>query len=275
MNLEFKKRMSAPGRFYLGEWNVREFPDFAAACLKYKKHEWIMIGFVRHECVSALWTNKGPDRTTVGFNIDSGTILKACREFQSDTLLVLHNHPNSNPQRFSTLTPSEQDEKSARILALEFVPRGYNLIEFVCERGMHIVYFASYAENFFRSEIEYQQLELENEGSWWTNCSLNLELFFLGGSKPPGGNWKPRNSTGSIGEQQAIPTGYDWINVKSSAIKSVGYDSAKRLLAIEFQSGFVSIYKEVPWKVFKTLEAAPSKGRYFNSEILGKFVEEI
>lgn len=55
--------------------------------------------------------------------------------------------------------------------------------------------------------------------------------------------------------------------VDSTTMLSVGYDSAHQILEIEFTSGAVYQYLEVPATVFDELICAESKGRYFNQEI--------
>jgi hypothetical protein len=50
-------------------------------------------------------------------------------------------------------------------------------------------------------------------------------------------------------------------------MKAVGYEGKSMTLEVEFQSGEIYQYFEVPAEVFKQLEAAKSKGRYFNAEI--------
>ena len=52
---------------------------------------------------------------------------------------------------------------------------------------------------------------------------------------------------------------------------SVGYDSARKTLAIEFRTGHVYEYVDVPRRVFLALLDAPSKGRFFHAEIDGAF----
>jgi hypothetical protein len=59
--------------------------------------------------------------------------------------------------------------------------------------------------------------------------------------------------------------------VDSTNLASVGYDAAARVLEIEFHSGGVYRYREVPRAVFDALLAAESKGRYFLEHIRGKF----
>ena len=50
-------------------------------------------------------------------------------------------------------------------------------------------------------------------------------------------------------------------------MRSVGYESKSRILEIEFQSGEVYQYLDVPDMVHEGLLRAESKGRYFNGEI--------
>jgi hypothetical protein len=55
--------------------------------------------------------------------------------------------------------------------------------------------------------------------------------------------------------------------VESSAIRTVGYDPDRALLELEFHSGRVYRYHEVPRSVYRRFMAAESKGRYFNLAI--------
>lgn len=57
--------------------------------------------------------------------------------------------------------------------------------------------------------------------------------------------------------------------VTSSTIASVGYSSGT--LEIEFRSGSVYRYSDVPVEVLRGLEASESKGRYFNDAIRDRF----
>jgi KTSC domain len=55
--------------------------------------------------------------------------------------------------------------------------------------------------------------------------------------------------------------------VESTTVRSVGYGHGSRVLEIEFQSGVVYQYVDVPARVYEEFWKAESKGRYFNSEI--------
>jgi len=57
------------------------------------------------------------------------------------------------------------------------------------------------------------------------------------------------------------------IYVESSNLKSVGYDSTRKILEIEFHSGGIYQYSNVSEIVFQALLAADSKGQYFHRNI--------
>jgi hypothetical protein len=59
--------------------------------------------------------------------------------------------------------------------------------------------------------------------------------------------------------------------VESTTLAMVGYDEAPELLQLEFCSGAVYQYFGVPAAVYEGLLEAPSKGRYFNLSIRGRF----
>lgn len=59
--------------------------------------------------------------------------------------------------------------------------------------------------------------------------------------------------------------------VESTTLLTVSYDEAQALLQLEFCSRAVYQYFSVPVEVHQSLLAAPSKGRYFNQAIRGRF----
>lgn len=54
------------------------------------------------------------------------------------------------------------------------------------------------------------------------------------------------------------------IPVSSSDIASVGYDTASMVLEIEFRTGSVYQYFQVPLDIYRGLLSAASHGRYFD-----------
>ena len=59
--------------------------------------------------------------------------------------------------------------------------------------------------------------------------------------------------------------------VKSSVLASVGYQTGKKLLEIEFNSGGVYDYLGVPKAEYEALMHAESHGKYFTSKIRNEY----
>jgi hypothetical protein len=57
----------------------------------------------------------------------------------------------------------------------------------------------------------------------------------------------------------------------STDLKSVGYDAIAHVLEVELQSGPIFRYFDVPVSVYDALMSAPSKSRYFNDNVQGKY----
>ena len=55
--------------------------------------------------------------------------------------------------------------------------------------------------------------------------------------------------------------------VDSDALRSIGYDIARRVLELEFSSGTVYRYFEVPEPLYLDLMQAPSHGAFFAEHI--------
>jgi hypothetical protein len=62
--------------------------------------------------------------------------------------------------------------------------------------------------------------------------------------------------------------------VESSVLASAGYDAKARTMEIEFHSGAIYRYLEVPEEIFRRLLAAESKGQFFGAAIRNKFRSE-
>lgn len=56
--------------------------------------------------------------------------------------------------------------------------------------------------------------------------------------------------------------------VDSSNLRSVGYESG--VLVIEFTTGDIYVYPDVPGSLFEDFARAESKGRFYNQQIKGK-----
>lgn len=113
--IAFKKNSSfnANGKFYQCSIDSSEFPSYIASQLFGKKHEWIVMGLVREGKVIEFWANKGFDRNRVSLSISVDRIVKECTSKNCTAILDLHNHPNSNPNKYNCLVSSESDRKTS------------------------------------------------------------------------------------------------------------------------------------------------------------------
>lgn len=59
--------------------------------------------------------------------------------------------------------------------------------------------------------------------------------------------------------------------VESTTLVTVAYHDGRKLLQLEFRSRAIYQYFGVPASVHEALLQAPSKGRYFNQAIRGRF----
>ena len=60
-------------------------------------------------------------------------------------------------------------------------------------------------------------------------------------------------------------------SVASSAISSIGYDERSSVLEVEFESGVVYDYFDVPPKVYADLLSSSSKGQFVSRRIRDRF----
>ena len=63
----------------------------------------------------------------------------------------------------------------------------------------------------------------------------------------------------------------DRLHVSSSNIGSVGYEIETQMLELEFHSGGVYRYSDVPKVIYRGLMRAASKGSYFHQNIKGRY----
>lgn len=59
--------------------------------------------------------------------------------------------------------------------------------------------------------------------------------------------------------------------VQSSAVASVGYSKRQRALEIEFRNGAIYRYLNVDPAIYHNLMIAPSKARFYDENIRGKY----
>ena len=178
VNGDFKKRLKPSGVFYRLNESLSEWPRLAAALLKYKKHEWIIVAFECSRRIALVWVNKGSDRSSVNLTLPIPAIIDAAAREACTSVMVLHNHPNSNPGRLDCSAPSDVDIRTAECWSRQLLAADVNLIEFVCERGHHYQYFARYADSFMPQQAFYEQVQEENGRSWYGNLDLHCQRLF-------------------------------------------------------------------------------------------------
>jgi hypothetical protein len=82
------------------------------------------------------------------------------------------------------------------------------------------------------------------------------------------GRTEPQTETAVV---QAEAPAMKTIPVVSNTLRTVGYDTDRQLLQIEFQNRSIYQYFEVPQAVYEELMQASSKGAYFNRSIRPHF----
>lgn len=64
----------------------------------------------------------------------------------------------------------------------------------------------------------------------------------------------------------------EWINVSSTAIRRIGYDSASMRMYIDFEdSDPVSTFCGVPERIFREFVSARSVGQYYHQHIKDRY----
>jgi hypothetical protein len=177
-NLDFKRGMAAEGKFYNFHEPLNRFPSVVASWLKYKKHEWMVVGMEKTREVSLVWANKGKDRTRVCLGLPFERLARIAVSGGYASMLVFHNHPNPNPGIYSCSQPSPVDLNSSTLRAKILNEHGINLVEFVCERGVAHKYCFSPANSFLPIELFTSVLRDENGVSKMKNLSLHIERMF-------------------------------------------------------------------------------------------------
>lgn len=172
--------LNAKGIFIPSNISANKFPQYIASQLFGKKHEWWIIGLVSKGEVIEFWTNKGANNSEVSLSIPFDYILKRAATKQCTSLLSLHNHPNSNPQKFDTLIASSQDKITASNLFNKSNENNISLFSFVCARGEWLLYGKSLADNvpYIVPNAEIDFIKSENGQTKRHNLKLHLELLF-------------------------------------------------------------------------------------------------
>jgi uncharacterized protein len=63
----------------------------------------------------------------------------------------------------------------------------------------------------------------------------------------------------------------DRILVQSSNLVSVGYEASTKIMEVEFQTGAVYRYHDIPANLYQSLMATRSKGQFFHDYIMNQY----
>lgn len=83
--------------------------------------------------------------------------------------------------------------------------------------------------------------------------------------------WRKQNPRSPMLNKLRMEGKMERKSVVSSNINSIGYDSNNLVLEVEFHSGFIYNYFDVPQTIYDGLMLAASKGQYLNSNIKGNY----
>jgi len=171
-----KKAMKARGQFVRCDLCFSQLPSFIAGLLKYKKHEWVVLVFVKHLHAEYLWWNKGQDGNSVVPHLRGGYLENALRLHKPDMLVRLHNHPNPDPSKYRFNQPSSQDIKSAEYFSNLLSQQGIGFMDFVCERGVPYLFYAYLDSRSAPIEGFIEDIATINDSGIFANVGLRREL---------------------------------------------------------------------------------------------------
>ena len=178
VNPEFKKSLNPRGTFYNVNLSLYETASTISGLLKYKKHEWIVIAFLKNKEVDKLWVNKGHDNSSSSIYLPVIKTLEIANKEGYSTILMFHNHPNSNPSKYDCTSASKTDLDTASDWAKTLNPGGVNLLKYICERGQHYRYFLAPSESFRPLCNFIEEVNATNGRSIFNNLQLHIERIF-------------------------------------------------------------------------------------------------
>lgn len=176
---DFKNKMKPSGKFYRVDESLNTFPAIAAALLKYKKHEWIILAFEKNKEVNLIWVNKGEDSSSANLLINFNDIVNMASNEKYNTIMMFHNHPNNNPNIYDYSIPSKMDLLIAEKFSELSSKNGLNLVKYICERGISYRYFLNTIDSFYNLDEIAGNIRSNNNVSKNTNYALHKERMRL------------------------------------------------------------------------------------------------
>ena len=178
INKEFKRKMNPAGEMYKVRESLGMFPSIAAALLKAKKHEWLMVAFEKDAHIEHLWVHKGVSAEKLPILSSLDDFVKSARTYGCSSMLILHNHPNIDPHRYLCIFPSDGDISICKEWAEICNENGINFLAFICERGHFYEFMRSISDRFLPLEMFLDEINFQNGKSVFHNFNLHKELFF-------------------------------------------------------------------------------------------------
>ena len=176
-DMAFKKAMRSQGGWCQVDYRLYEWPAAAAALLKGKKHEWVIIAFEHGGRISRLWVSKGVDNRRVAVPLGPMVLVEECRRADFSSVFIHHNHPNHDPRHLNMLVASQLDIEFSNQYARAVVPFGINLFQFICERGRYTCFHSRVAESFLPVRTYFDQVHRQNGVSRPGNIRLHIEAL--------------------------------------------------------------------------------------------------
>jgi hypothetical protein len=173
---DFKSGLKPDGRLYQIELDMPHVPSFVASLLKYKKHEWSVIAFIRNRKAEYLWTNKGPDRTQVQL-VSINSVLRTANENGCDVIMAFHNHPAHDPQHYSYRKPSSLDLEAAEKFSHILNAASISYLDHVCERGTAHRYCLKPSQTLYPLTTILSEVRTENSQGRMAHIKLHFELY--------------------------------------------------------------------------------------------------
>jgi hypothetical protein len=172
---DFKSGLKPNGKLYQVDLDMSQVPSFVASLLKYKKHEWSVIAFIKNLKAEYLWANKGPDRTQVQL-VSINSVLRTANENGCDVIMVFHNHPAHDPQHYSYRKPSSPDLETAEKFAQILNAANISYLDHVCERGTAYRYCLNPSPTLYPLTTILGEVRTENSQGRMAHIKLHFEL---------------------------------------------------------------------------------------------------
>lgn len=169
----FKSSMNKLGKLYSIRESLHAFLSLAAALLKSKKHEWVLLAIEKENIVTYLWMNKGDDNKSVAFSCSLNEIISLCKLENAYSIMRFHNHPNGS------LSASNQDYTSAKTCSERVNSCGLNWLDFICVAGNFVLYSKDISNTFCPSVASIEVISKENGISPKIDYKLQRELGFF------------------------------------------------------------------------------------------------